>query len=149
MPKQKIFLIVALVAFTLFPFVSLGAGLVPCGGPSDPGPCTVQDFFFMVARVVNWLIMMAGVYATYVIIGAAFWMIVAGGDEEKITQKKQALSNAVVGLTLAMMAFLFINTAVNWLLKSKCAIDLRNPLTYLVIKDYSTDPSCQRAAEFK
>jgi hypothetical protein len=148
MKKQKLILIVVLSLFLYLPHFASAAGLVPCGG-TDEKPCDIQDLFIMLARVTNWLLMLAGVYATYVIIGAGFWLAISNGDEEKITQKKGAISNAVVGLVLAMMAFLFINTVTNWLLRSKCKIDLRSPLSYLTIQNYETCDGHSRVNEFK
>jgi hypothetical protein len=146
MQKQKLLLLL-LALLLVLPHFSNAAGLVPCGGPTESA-CDMQDFFILIARVTNTLIAMAGMYAVYVICGAGFWLVVNGGDDEKRAGKIQAIQNAVVGFVLAMMAYLFINTAVNWLLKSKCFIDLRNPLLYLKIYDPSdpaNDTYCKRS----
>lgn len=134
MKKQKAIIIFTLVALLAFPYFTQAAGLVPCGGVYE-SPCDMQDFFILIARVTNTLIGFAGLYAVYMIIGSGFWLIVNGGDDEKRAGKIMAIQNAVVGFVLVMMAYLFVNTAVNWLLKSKCYIDLRNPLMYLKIYD--------------
>ncbi len=135
--KRKI-IILALVAFFItLPLFTEARGLVPCGGYTDSGSrepaCTVVDIFYLIARVTNWLIALSGVYAVFQIIGAGFWIVLAQGNEEKIAQKKEALLDAVIGMILVLMAFLFINTAVNGLLRSKCTVDLRDPLTYITI----------------
>jgi hypothetical protein len=39
----------------------------------------------------------------------------------------------VVGFGLVMMAFLLVNTVVNLLLRAKCEVSLKDPMTYLKI----------------
>ena len=135
-----------------------GVGLVPCGGPTQD-PCKVKDVFVLVARVINTLIGLAGIYAVYVIIGAGFWMIVTMGNEESIAKQKKTLANAVVGLVFTMMAYMFINTAVNYILigqagktiivngkQEKCSLDLQDPLNYLYIhSDPTRHSNCAKA----
>src|SRR5258708_36717042 len=143
-PKRKtIFLLlccICLLFVVLHPHSVSARGLVPCGGYNADGSaeprCQVGDIFILIARLTNWLIAMAGVYAAYLIIGAGFWLTVSQGEEEKISQHKKALSNAIVGFVLVLMAFMFVNTVVNYIFLrniSGCKIDLTSPLTYLTI----------------
>jgi hypothetical protein len=138
--------------FTLFgPQFAAARGLVPCGGYEDDAgtvrepDCTIGLIFIMAARVTNWLIGLAGVFAVYQIIAAGFWLAISQGNEETISQKKKALSNAVIGFVMALMAFMFVNTIVNYLLlrapAKECRLDLTDPLTYLRVED---NPKCKR-----
>lgn len=137
MKKQKILFIILIVAGLIIPLIQTqAAGLVPCGGENE-GPCTLTDFFAAVARVTNFLIAMAGVFAVYQIIFASFGMIISQGNEEAITTKKSHLTSAVVGFAFVLMAYVFVNTAMNLILMSRCKIDLRDPLNYLRIYDTS------------
>ena len=152
--KQKIILGLCLFLTLSTPALVSARGLVPCGGYKDDGTheraCNVEDIFILIARVTNWLVAFAGVYAVYMIVGGGFWLIVSMGNEEAITKRKSQISSAVVGLVLVFMAYMFINTTVNLLLSRnlaighnpKCALDLKNPLTYLAIdpKDCSSLP---------
>src|SRR6266446_2070661 len=121
--KQKtiVFLSVILLCFSL-PALAEARGLVPCGGYADDlgqqreKPCRVEDIFALIGRVTNWLLSVVGLFAVYNIIASGFYLAISDGDEEKITQKKKALSNSVVGFVLALMAFMFVNTVVNYLL---------------------------------
>lgn len=129
--KQKKFLIILfLIVLLSVPYVGFAAGLVPCGGTNEQ-PCTISDIFVLIAKVINFLIGTAGVYAVFQIINAGFWLIVSSGDEEKIRQWKTGLTNAVVGFVVVLLSFVLINTTVNILLSSRCQIDLKNPLSYL------------------
>jgi amino acid transporter len=139
--QKKLLLITVLLTAVFFsvPFYSHARGLVPCGGYKDDGtreaPCNVCDVFSIIALVTNWLIAAAGIYAVFQIVNAGFWLVTTMGEEEKITKYKNALTSAVVGFVLVMIAFIIVNTAVNYLLLNGNAknllVDLRNPFDYL------------------
>ncbi|MDE2312428.1 MAG: hypothetical protein KGJ93_05095, partial [Patescibacteria group bacterium] len=120
--KQKklvvLVILIAIGAFLVVPHAASAAGLVPCGGPSDNHPCGVLDAFYMVARVTNWLIAVAGLYAVYQIVSGAFWLAISMGNEEDISKRRKWVTNAIVGFVVVMMAYVFMNTAVNMILLS-------------------------------
>ncbi len=135
--KQKYKIISLVFVLLALPFLASAAGLVPCGGPTE-SPCTVTDIFVLIARLTNVLIALAGIYAVYVIIGAGFWLVISMGNEEKITQHRKALTQAVVGFMLIMIAFMVVNTVVNIILlqaykDQDCKLDLSDPFNYLKI----------------
>jgi hypothetical protein len=153
--KQILILSLVVIIFLVLPDSVLAAskgGLVPCGG-SGQSACTLKDIFVMVARVTNTLIGLAGIYAVYVIIGAGFWLVVTMGNEEKLTNYKKQISQAVVGFVLVLMAYMFVNTAVNYILlggagkkiklengkEVECKLDLTDPLNYLIIHSNPKD----------
>lgn len=129
-----------IVAALVAPVFIEARGLVPCGGEGEK-PCTVTDAFVLIAHTTNWLIMVAGIVAVYNIVGAGFWLTVSMGDQEAIVKHKKAILDAIVGFIMILMAFVFMNTLVNYLLRSKCQINLSNPLTYLIITD-ENDSRC-------
>ena len=132
------------------PFAVNAAGIVPCGGPAPESPCTLKDVFVIIARATNMLVALAGIYAVFQIVSAGFWLTTTMGNEEKITQNKKWLTNAIVGFVMTMFAYMFINTAVNYLLleaaKNKaCKLDLQDPLNYLVIhSDPTKHAECRK-----
>ena len=140
--KQK-FLFAIVVVFCGFLLASPGGvtqarGLVPCGGYTDSGKaepaCKFSDIFVIIARVTNWLIAVAGLYAVFQIIVGAFWLVVSQGNEEAISAKKKHITTAIIGMVLAFMAFMLINTVVNFILASQTpgkTVDLTKPLCYL------------------
>lgn len=139
MLKSKTKLISLLLAsfLVLVPLTVSASGLVPCGGyGSQEKPCTVVDVFVLFARVTNWLLSLVGVFAVFKLIEASFNMITTMGNEEAIKTNRSTMTNAIVGFVFALLAFLFMNTVTNLLLRSKCPVDLTKPLTYLTIKDY-------------
>ena len=135
--KKQIIIFLFTASLAAFPVFVRAAGLVPCGGVGE-NPCTVKDAFYMVARVVNWLVLMAGVYATFEIVGGGFWLVASAGNEESVTKHRNQITQAVVGLFIVLAAYMFMNTAVNFILMSKCVVDFKNPLNYvLTMKDPS------------
>ncbi|MBI3231925.1 MAG: hypothetical protein HYZ51_02500 [Candidatus Doudnabacteria bacterium] len=147
--KQKSKILIAILALSVIPFFASAAGLVPCGGPAPEPPCGVKDVFVLAIRATNTLIGLAAIYAVYLIVSAGFWLIVSMGNEEAITKNKNAISQAVVGFVLTMMAFMIINTVVNLLLlnaeKEKCTLNLKDPLNYLIIhSDPTQHASCRK-----
>ena len=130
--RQKVIRIILMMFLLSWPALAFAHGLVPCGGEGE-NPCKLEDIFYLIARVTNWLLMMAGIFAVFQIVNAGFWLVVTMGNEEKIIQYKKALSNAVVGFGLVMMAFLLVNTVTNLLLRAKCAVNLKDPMIYLKI----------------
>jgi hypothetical protein len=140
--KQIIkFILVAVLLF--FPLQAIAIDLVTCGGPND-APCAVKDIFVVVARTTNFLVAFAGVFAVYKIIDGGFWLAISQGNDEAITTRKKQITNAIVGLALTVMAFLFVNTVVNFLLLrglhsqegyEECKFNLTDPLNYLYIHD--------------
>jgi hypothetical protein len=140
--KQKQNLIVlGIISLLTLPYIAGAAGLVPCGSQGQE-PCNLVHVFGIIARVTNWLLMIAGIYASYQIIQGGFGMIISMGNEESITSKKKQITNAVVGFVFTLMAFIIVYTVVNLILRGaagpnaeKCKISLTEPLTFLLAKD--------------
>lgn len=138
--KQKILLLICLLFLAATPVLVSARGLVPCGGYADEkgtreAPCTFLDIFNLVAKVTNWLVGVAGIYAVYKMLEHGFALIYAMGNEESITQHKGGITNAVVGFVLVMMAYILINTVLNFILlgasPAGAKINLKDPCTYL------------------
>jgi Type IV secretion system pilin len=141
--KQKKLLLTAMLLATVFfsvPVYSYARGsFIPCGGYNADGtreaPCNVCDMFSVVALATNWLISVAGIYAVFEILFAGFKLIWSMGEEERITKNKSALTNAVVGLVLVMIAFILVNTTINVILleggKAGSTVNLSDPFKYL------------------
>ena len=159
MSFKKQILILSILVLFLVPFGVSAAGLVPCGGPAPESPCTVKDIFVMIAMVTNTLIGLAGVYAVFEIVNGGFWLITTMGNEEAIAKNRKRITQAVVGFVMAMFAYIFVNTAVNYLLleavgqkikladgtEVECTLDLSDPLNYLYIhSDPSAHAKCRK-----
>ena len=120
---MKLFFGCFLVIFLLVAVVPLPArafSLVTCGRDQDGNKridpdeqCTLTDLFITISRLINYLVSLAGVVAVYYVINAAFGLLFSLGNPEKIQTNKTAIANAVVGLGLVILSFVFINLLVN------------------------------------
>ncbi len=134
--KKQTFILIFSTLLLVLPFFAEARGLVPCGGDGEAA-CTVTDIFVLIARVTNFLIGFAGVYAVYELVWGGLWMIIAMGNEESLTREKSRITNAIIGLVMVFMSYMLVNTAVNVILVNKqCQkFDLSNPLNYLKINE--------------
>jgi hypothetical protein len=108
--KYKIFLLVALVLFSISPIAH--AALVNCGGPGQ-AECGLRDLIFTVERIVNFLLSWAWLISILFILYAAQQMILSGGNQENLSKGKETLKNALLGFFLIMIAFVLINFVIN------------------------------------
>ena len=133
MKKQKI--IIALLSLTLLlaPAVSMGRGLVPCGGYKADGSlepvCTVNDFFALAAKLIGFLIAVSGIYAVFWIVVNGIRMVLSQGNEEALSKAKGGLTNAVIGFFIVIISFAIVNTLVKYVFQ--VPVDLTNPQCYI------------------
>ena len=138
--QKKNLIILGLISLLTLPYIASARGLVPCGGEGEV-ICNLSHVFVILARVTNWLLMVAGIFASYKIIGSGFNLVISMGNEEGITKNKKAIETAVVGFVFTLMAFMFVNFTVNLFLRGakgadpKCNIDLRDPMSFLLAND--------------
>ena len=110
--------------------VDNAGGLVPCGNNDtanitntvnssytpasqdavQANTCHISDIFKLIARVTNYLIAFAGVYAIFFIVISAVKLVTAAGNEEQISSGKKGLQNALIGLLVVLVAFAIVNS---------------------------------------
>lgn len=135
--KKFIFLIVLFVLFVgFFSFLFLPQtshaeltfspptwkGLVPCGrheGTADEtAPCTLCHLIVLVQRVVQFILSaILGIAFVGIFISGIIYMI-SSGSEKLMTTAKAALRASLIGFSIALCAWLLVNT-VMWLLATK------------------------------
>ena len=140
-------LAIALIALTLWPASvhaqatdSTGSfNIVRCGNSDNlnnsgakeaSDACTLQDLFDTGIRIINLLMVAAGVFATIRIVFAGAQMVLSAGNEEALAAGKSGLSNAILGLVIVIISFLVINTLVTFLVPGGEGI-LRDPLQFI------------------
>ena len=96
---------------------STGFHLVPCGRSDQVGTvdesCQLGHLFVLIIRAINYLISMAAIVAMYYIVTAGFTLITALGEPEKIETGKKTITHSVVGFSIIILAFVFVNLLVN------------------------------------
>ena len=127
MTKAKNFLIPSLIFLSIFlmlimPALSSADGLVPCNNnsatitPTDgsapivPTPCNFNALLALVNGVINFILYsMVIPIAAIMFAYAGFTMVTAGGEAAHArTKAKEIFSNTVIGLIIAMAAWLIV-----------------------------------------
>lgn len=107
------------IFLTLAPLPAQGIVLVPCGRSDQAGTaeesCNLEHLIILIIRMINYLTSIAAIVAMYFVVIGGFDMIIALGNPEKIEHGKETLSHAVIGFVLVILAFVFVNLAVNGL----------------------------------
>lgn len=125
---KKIISIVSLfISFTLFAFtgvqsVSAQSGLVPCGYQEVlPGgdakvaaeDCTFEDFIILAKLVMNFLLFTIAVPVAAISFAWAGWLYLsAAGNESKVAEAHRIFGYVVLGLCVALAAWLIVNALV-------------------------------------
>ena len=74
-------------------------------GPSGKGEVTLEQFVWtVVANVIDMAFRIAGVAAIGFIIYAGYQYMIAVGDPGKLAGAKKSLTNAIIGLVIAVLA---------------------------------------------
>ena len=78
----------------------------------DASTCHLSDLFNLIALVINTAIALAGLYATIMIFIAGFKIVLGGtsGNEGLAKEGKSAITNAIIGLVIVLIAFVVIDT---------------------------------------
>ena len=122
--------ILCLIVSSFFGFVQLVSAqellpLVPCGNTGQP-ECKTSDFFTLAKRIIDYFIFALAVPAATVAIAyAGINMALHPAEEGKRTEAKEILWAAVIGLALALGAWLIVNTLFKYLTDGK---DIQNQI---------------------
>jgi hypothetical protein len=110
----KILINIIVLAILIVPVLSLAqetSGLVPCGTASTP-PCDFNSFMALINKVINFILFyMAVPIAAIMFAYAGFKLVTAGGEAAHArTAAKEIFTNTVIGLIIAVAAWLIIKT---------------------------------------
>lgn len=68
-------------------------------------PSADDDIRIIAARLIRVVLGLLGIIALVIIIAAGFRWMTANGDEEKVTESRKQLTNAVIGLIIILASF--------------------------------------------
>lgn len=107
---KKIYLILFISLVLLFPLISLGAGLVPCGNPGEAA-CTLNDFFKLLAGLYNFMVWnIASPLAVLMVTVGGVLMLISAGNPNLFGLGKKTVYAAIIGIILVFGALLIINS---------------------------------------
>lgn len=82
-----------------------------CGGSGGPtGSCGLCDALIVASNIIDDLFKVAILVSTVMIIYGAVRLMTSGGSEKSVSEGKDAIKNAVIGLVIALAAWIIINT---------------------------------------
>jgi len=77
---------------------------------SGQGPCTFCDALKVASNIIDFLIEAVFVIAVLMIVYGALMMMVSAGNEQRYTHGKGAITNAVIGIVIALGSWIIVNT---------------------------------------
>lgn len=105
-------LVITFATLVLFsPLYALAQGIVP--ETCQTGICRVCDLFALADNFIDFLL--TGIAVPIVVIAlvyGGFQLLTAGGSEDKRTQGKNAITNAIIGILIAFFAWAIVNTVI-------------------------------------
>jgi hypothetical protein len=91
----------------VFPLISYGAGLVPCGGP-DEKMCEYEDFIKLIIGVIKFLIELGVAFSAVVFAYAGWLYLTSGGNEGQVEKAHEMFTKVLWGFLIALGAFLIV-----------------------------------------
>ncbi len=86
----------------------IGTKDIPEGTNPVQNPLTSNTFGDLLTKMITGFLEVAGLLAILMIIIAGFRYITAQGNEEQVTQAKQSLQWAIIGLVVALLAYVIV-----------------------------------------
>ncbi|MEK7610731.1 MAG: pilin [Patescibacteria group bacterium] len=97
--------------------LAVAIDLIPCATTRHPNPCTLADFFTLVANVIRFLVLNLAVPAATITIFIAGFMYLTTSIQDQRNKAKSLFKMAGWGLVLALAAQLIVQTIANFLIK--------------------------------
>ena len=73
------------------------------------GPCTFCDALKVISNIINSLMFIVFPLAILMIVYGAIRLMMAGGSDEAVKTGKDAVTNAVIGIVIALASWIIIN----------------------------------------
>ena len=85
-----------------------------CASGIKPVPCEgcPEDLFVVVKTISNNVLAVIGIIALVMLIIGGMRYMVSGGDSKKITDAKNTVLYAIIGLVICLLSALIVNTVI-------------------------------------
>jgi hypothetical protein len=108
MKKLSILFLIIFLGILFLPLMSSAAGLVPCGGESEPA-CQFCHLFAMFQKIIDFVLV-------YLVFPAATLLIIIGGirfflyaeNPEEVEKAKSMLTATIIGLVIIFSSWLVV-----------------------------------------
>ncbi len=80
-------------------------------GCADPatGVATLSCIFPVLATIIYWALVFAGIVAVVLIIISGIRFITSGGDAKRLDQARKTMTYAIAGLLVVFLSFFIVN----------------------------------------
>lgn len=86
---------------------------ITTGGPT--GPCNLCDAIVVASNIIFNLFVIAIIVSVLMIVAGGIVFMTGGASESKLSLGKSMMTNAVLGLAIALAAWLIVNTLLSFL----------------------------------
>lgn len=117
----NLFYVLVFLFFSIFIFTSThivnADGLLPeeggeskfdCPEGKNCGNYSLNDFVVVMLKVSEWILGIVGSLALLVFVYAGVMLLISAGNSEKITQAKQTIISAIIGLVVVFSSYMII-----------------------------------------
>lgn len=77
------------------------------------GPCNFCDAMIVISNIVRILLLFSIPIAVLMIVAGAILLAVAGGSPDKVKKGKDIITSAVIGVVIALLAWVVVNTLIH------------------------------------
>lgn len=124
--KKNLTILFFTLTLVFLPLFSAQAGLVPCGlhsgTPEEMAPCTLCHLIIGIYEIFTWFKNILITVAAVGIFIAGVMYIISAGNEEMMKRAKSFLATSLIGFTIVLCAWLFVNVTM-WALSTEDGTD--------------------------
>jgi Zn-dependent protease with chaperone function len=130
--KQKLIRIAMSTMLVLFLGLTFGPALAPTAQAQTDDTLRPRDFFSLrlplfrstnensffnlLANVINFLLLIAGIIAFFYVLYGGFMYLTSGGDQTGAQKGRTMIANALIGIVIIFLSYALVNFFVNRLL---------------------------------
>ncbi len=113
---MKKFLVFTLLAISLYPFAASAAITNIWEGTSNGGcnlrgnTCTICDGIIVSVNIIELLLLLGVIIAVLMVFYGAVRLMTSGGSQTQISQGKDIITKALIGLLIVSLAWVIVNT---------------------------------------
>ncbi|GMQ95412.1 MAG: hypothetical protein BMS9Abin13_525 [Patescibacteria group bacterium] len=117
-----IFAVAVPIIVLLLPLVAFSQGLVPCGSQGQ-SECGFADLIVLIQSVIDFLMFKVAMpLAAVAFAWAGVRMLIAGGNEQTISDAKGMLWSVLIGILIALSAWLVVKAITSVLLRPEYSL---------------------------
>ncbi|MDO8492055.1 MAG: pilin [bacterium] len=108
----KFVCLVFIAMIFILPYFISAQGLVPCGSAGQD-PCTICDFSVLLKNIIDFLIWNIAIpLAGLMIVVGGIMIMIGSASETRVAAGKKVLTNALIGIVIVFVAWLFVDTVI-------------------------------------